>query len=237
MNIVIPMAGLGSRFPRSHYPIKPLIDVDGKPMIIRAIESLDLDGTYYFIVRKSLDLNYIKNIIPNHYKSKFIEIEYVTEGPAITALLAREYIDNDNELVIANCDQIVNWNSTLFLHNARLYDGCVVTYYSTTEKNSYVRINSKSEAVEFKEKEVISNISLNGIHYWKKGSYFVKTTEDMIAADDRAPNNEFYVAPTYNYMLKRNLSVGIFHIPNEQHNPIGTPEDLILYLQKIKNEN
>jgi len=233
MNVIIPMAGLGTRFPKDQYPYKPLIDINGKPMIIRAIESLGIKGNYYFAIRKNEHLDYVKEIICNALPSAtFIEIDYVTEGPACTVLLFKEYINNKEELVVANCDQIMEWNVDLFLYNARLYDGCVVTYHSDTDKNSYVRINSVGQALEFKEKIVISNIGLNGIHYWQQGSFFVDSAEDMIAANDRAPNNEFYVAPTYNYMIKRGLNVGIFHIPNQQHNPVGVPEDLEKYLNK-----
>jgi hypothetical protein len=114
----------------------------------------------------------------------------------------------------------------------RLYDGAVVTYHSDTEKNSYVKLDREGNAVQFAEKEVISNVSLNGIHYWRRTQYFIDSANEMIEANDRAPNNEFYVAPTYNYMIKRGLNVGIFHIPNEQHNAVGTPEDLETYLKK-----
>ena len=225
------MAGLGSRFPRSQYPTKPLIDVAGKPMIIKAVESLDLDGKYYFVIRKDKSVDEIKDRVNGMVDSTFIEIDHITEGPAVTALMCEKYLDKDDELVIANCDQIMEWNSKLFLHNARLYDGCVVTYHSHTPKNSYARLDKKGNVVEIKEKEVISNVSLNGIHYWNKAQYFIDSATKMIEANDRAPNNEFYVAPTYNYMIRQGLTVGIFHIPNEQHNAVGTPEDLITYLK------
>lgn len=231
MNIIIPMAGLGSRFPRSQYPTKPLIDVNGKPMIIRAVESLALDGKYYFVIRKDKSVEEIKNKVSSIVDCTFIEIDHITEGPAITALMCKEFLDKEDELVIANCDQIMEWNSKLFLHNARLYDGCIVTYHSDTPKNSYARLDRKGNVVEVKEKEVISNISLNGIHYWHRAQYFIDSANEMIEANDRAPNNEFYVAPTYNYMIKQGLNIGIFHIPNEQHNAVGTPEDLIAYLK------
>ena len=126
----------------------------------------------------------------------------------------------------------MEWDPELFLINARYYkyDGLVVTYTTDTPKNSYAKMNSNGLVTEIKEKVVVSNISLNGIHYWRKGTYFVKSTEDMIQCNDRAPNGEFYVGPTYNYMIKNNLKIGVHHIPNEQHNPVGVPEDLKKYL-------
>lgn len=227
------MAGNGSRFPKDLYPHKPLIEINGKPMIVRALESLKLKGNYYFIIRRDEGTHQIKDIIQNTIGvSTFFEIEKTTEGPACSALLVKDYINNDKELVIVNCDQIMEWDSKIFLQVARNYAGCVVTYYSTTDKNSYIKIDHNGLGVELREKIVISNIGLNGIHYWRKGKYFVHSAEMMIGQDDRAPNGEFYIAPTYNYMIKYGHSVGIYHIPNEQHNAVGTPEDLELYLKK-----
>lgn len=234
-NIIIPMAGEGSRFPKDQYLPKPLIDVHGKPMIVRAIESLGIQGQFYFVIRKNDYTGLVKDIIKRVVNNPtFIEITTTTEGPACSALLFESEINNDQELIIANCDQIMEWNSDLFFHNVRLYDGAVVTYYSDTDKNSYVRLDRKGQVAEVREKEVISNISLNGIHYWKQGRYFVDSAHAMIAENDRAPNGEFYIAPTYNYMIKKNLSVGIHHIPNEQHHAVGVPVDLERFLQYEK---
>lgn len=232
VNVVIPMAGLGSRFPREKYLPKPLIDVNGKPMIVRAIESLDIHAQYHFLIRRDEFTNLIQNVIEKTVANpRFIAVDQTTEGPACSVLLFREFIDNDQELIVANCDQIMEWSSELFFHNVRLYDGAVVTYYSDTDKNSYARIDKKGYVIEMREKEVISNISLNGIHYWKKGSHFVSSALDMIAANDRAPNGEFYIAPSYNHMIKNGLKVGIHHIPNEQHHPVGVPVDLEKFLR------
>jgi NDP-sugar pyrophosphorylase family protein len=230
------MAGVGSRFPKDQYLPKPLIDVNGKPMIVRAIESLSIkNAQWHFIIRKDHFTDAVKDIISKVVSNpRFVEVEKTTEGPACSALLFKEQINNDQELIIANCDQIMEWNSNLFFHNVRLYDGAVVTYHSDTEKNSYVKLDREGNAVQFAEKEVISNVSLNGIHYWKHGKYFVNSAEEMIAADDRAPNGEFYVATTYNYMIRANKVVGIHHIPNEQHHAVGVPVDLERFLKYEK---
>jgi NDP-sugar pyrophosphorylase family protein len=235
VNIIIPMAGEGSRFPKDQYLPKPLIDVNGKPMIVRAIESLGITGQFHFIIRQNEYTHIVKDIIGKTVSNpRFVEITHTTEGPACSALLFKEEIDNEDELVIANCDQIMEWNTDLFFHNVRLYDGAVVTYHSDTDKNSYVKLDKQGRAVRFAEKEVISNISLNGIHYWKQGQYFVRSAEAMIAADDRAPNGEFYISISYNYMIKQGLDVGTFHIPNEQHHAVGVPVDLERFLRYEK---
>jgi len=237
MNILIPMAGEGTRFPRDTYKVpKPLIDINGMPMIQVALQSLGLVGTYHFVIRKDSYYDQVCHLLhaifPN---SKIISVDETTSGPASSCLLFRDYINNENELVIANCDQIMWWDPNLFLNTARYYryDGLVVTYTTSTPKNSYAKIDKMGFVQEIKEKEVISDVSLNGIHYWRKGKYFVQSAESMIECNDTAPNGEFYVGPTYNYMVKQGLKVGIHHIPNYQHNPVGVPEDLNSFLQKL----
>lgn len=237
INILIPMAGRGVRFKDQGYPYpKPLIDISGKPMIIRTIESLEIpNARYLFVISKNEYSDLVKSTIRASIEDcMFIEIDYVTDGPACSALLYKDQINNDDELIIANCDQIMEWNSDTFFLNVRQYDGAIVTYHSDTDKNSYARINRQGLVTEIREKEVISNISLNGIHYWKHGRSFVDSAEDMIANNDRAPNGEFYVGPTYNYMIKRKQQVGIYHIPNQQHHAVGVPIDLENYLKYEK---
>jgi len=228
MNIVIPMAGLGIRFANSGFNLpKPLIDINGDPMIIKAITSLGLSNAkYFFVIGKSKYSEKLKLEISSRVNCEFIEIDMITEGPACSVLLFVDSINNEDELIVANCDQIMEWDSEIFLMNARQFDGAVVTYHESTDKNSYAKINSKGQVLEIREKEVISNISLNGIHYWKQGSYFVQSAREMIRNDVRAPNGEFYVGPSFNFMIKSGYKVGCFHIPNQMHHAVGTPEDL-----------
>lgn len=204
-------------------------------MIQRAVESLNLPGKYHFVVRKDSYYDQVCSLLHKILPDpKIISVEETTQGPAASCLLFKDFINNEEELVVVNCDQIMWWDSELFLSTARYYkyDGVVVTYSTTTPKNSYARINRNGFVEEIKEKEVISDISLNGIHYWRKGKYFVQSAESMIEENDRAPNGEFYVGPSYNHMVRAGLKVGIHHIPNWQHNPVGVPEDLETYLNK-----
>ena len=233
MNIVIPMAGLGSRFSDAGYTTpKPFIEIEGKPMILEAVNTLGFEGNYIFIIRKDEYIkNKMKEIFPD---SQVIEVDYLTDGPASSVMLAKEFINNDEELIVANCDQIMWWDAETVIKQIRVmdYDGVVVTYHETTPKNSYARINRRGYVTKMAEKQVISNVSLNGIHYWKKGKYFVESTESMVEKNIRF-NNEFYVSLTYNQMIEKGLKVGIYHIPNEFHNAVGTPDDLNRYFEKI----
>ena len=230
MNILIPMAGLGSRFKASGYTVpKPLIPIEGKPMIENAVDTLGIKGNFIFITQKKHNL---KSHLQSIYENCNV-IDYITKGSACTCLLAKEYINNNLPLIITNCDQIMWWDDksfATFVENYP-YDGFVVTYTSDTIKNSYIRLNRDGFGVELAEKQVISSISLNGIHYWRQGKDFVYSAETMIKNNENY-NGEFYVAPTYNNLIKKGKKIGVYHIPNEQHNAVGTPEDLIKYADK-----
>lgn len=235
MNILIPMAGEGKRFIISGFDVpKPLIDVLGKPMIQWAVDTLGLHGKKIFIIRSQHKKYGLHQVLKDKYNDcEIIDIDYVTEGAVCTCLLAKRFIDNDEDLVIANCDQIMEWDADKFLSfvESSTYDGVVVTYYANTPLNSYVKLNDDGIATQFKEKEVISNESLNGIHYWKKGSDFVYSAEKMIELDERA-NNEFYIAPTYNYLVEDGKKICAYHINVSDHNAIGTPCDLYNFVNR-----
>ena len=237
MQIIIPMAGDGSRFPKSKYPkSKPLIKIKNKPMIYHSIKSLGLNGKYFFLIRNNEHADELVLNLRNIVDEPNIKLtDTLTKGPASSCLLFENLVDLNDELIIANCDQIMWWNPEQFLSSARNHtlDGLVVTYSSDTEKNSYAKINNKGFITEIKEKEVISNISLNGIHYWKKAKYFFESASEMIKNKDTAPNGEYYVGPSYNYLISEGLRIGIHHIPNCQHHPVGVPEDLDNYLKLI----
>jgi len=237
MNILIPLAGLGKRFSDEGFvDPKPLIKIENKEMILHAIDSLGIKGRYLFVIRKSNFSEDLKSLLAKHNdNSVILEIDYLTEGPASTALLMKKYINNNDPLIIANCDQIMWWDSEFFIKSIQnnVHDGIIVTYYANTPKNSYARLDRYGRVVEVKEKEIISNISLNGIHYWKHGNDFVNSAEEMIKEKDKSINGEYYIGPTYNYMIKHNKRVGIFHIPDIMHNSVGTPDDLREYLRKL----
>lgn len=236
MNIVIPMAGRGIRTSNFSVP-KPLIKFGNKTMIEMAIESLDLDGDYIFIQRdyQNDEWNHeletvTRTLVPD---SKIIRINYVTDGPACSALLATPLIANDESLLITNCDQIMKWDSSKFQSflTEKELDGIVVTYDADTPKNSYVKLNEHNIAIEFAEKKVISRHSLNGIHFWREGGMFIKSAMEMINQKDSV-NGEYYIAPSYNYLLSDHR-IGIYEIDASQHFAVGTNDDISRYLGEV----
>ena len=230
INILIPMAGEGSRFKNSHSLPKPLISINDKPMIVRAIESLGITGKYHFVIRNN---EFMQQTIGAIYSTcpdpNIVSVNYTPNGAAASALIMEDYINKDDELIIANCDQIMNWNAYDVISDMRRYDGAVVTITDNDPKHSYVKIED-GFATQFVEKEVISKHALTGIHYWKHAKYFFESTKRMINDGKKSANGEYYVAPTYNYLVKEGMDIGICRIKNSEFHPVGTPEDLEKYL-------
>jgi dTDP-glucose pyrophosphorylase len=232
LNILIPMAGLGSRFTDKGYVFpKPLIEVRGKPMIQVVVENLNIDANYIFIVQKEHIEKYnidkmLKLIRP---EAKIVVLDSITEGAASTTLMAKEYINNENPLLIANSDQFINWNprEVMYKFISTNVDGGILTFKATHPKWSYAKLNDSGFVTEVAEKNPISDNATVGIYYWKKGKDYVKSAEEMIENDIRV-NNEFYVCPVYNQAIERNKKIKISEV--EKMWGIGTPEDLENFL-------
>ena len=238
MNILIPMAGAGSRFASVGYTFpKPLIEVRNKPMIQVAVESLNIEANYIFIVQKSHREKYNLDTLLNLISPgcKIIELDGVTEGAAVTALMAKEYINNDSPLIITNSDQFIDWNSTEFMYqmNEKNYDGAIMCFEATHPKWSFAKTNEDGLITEVAEKNPISNQATAGIYYFKHGSDFVASAEQMIEKNIRT-NNEFYVCPVYNEAILNGGKIYNYHIPSENMWGLGTPEDLKHYLENYK---
>jgi len=239
MKIVIPMAGLGSRFKSVGVDTpKPLISVNGKTLIEHTVESLGIDGEYIFITRKYENSKYndnlssiLKKLFPNSIE---IMLEKNQLGAADAALYAKEYINNDEELIITNCDQRLEWKAENFIKFIKdtNCDGAVVLFKSNEDKNSYAKL-SGSRVIEIAEKKVISENALFGVHYWKKGSDFVWTAEKLLVEYKEKNLKECYIAETYAYLLEQKEILG-YHLKNNEFHILGTPEDIDIYNAKIK---
>jgi len=237
------MAGKGSRFKDAGYAFpKPLIEIMGKTMIDVVTNNLrpDCEYKFIFICQKEHYEKYdLYNILKNATSNKFevVQINGITEGAACTVLTATQFINNEDDLLIANSDQYIQTNINDFIKNARKddKDGLIMTFKSSHPKWSYVRMNKKGEVIEVAEKKVISDHATVGIYYYKKGSDFVKAAQAMIYKNIKH-NNEFYVAPTYNEMILDNKKIYIKDIPENKMHGLGTPEDLNAFLSKVEKE-
>ena len=240
MNVLIPMAGRGSRFASQGYTFpKPLIEVKGKPMIQVVVENLNIKANYTFIVQKEhyekYSLNYLLPLIAPD--CNIVQVDGITEGAACTTLLAKEFIDNDEPLIMANSDQFVEWdsNETLYAFQNDGIDGGIITFPATHPKWSYAKLGDDGYVSEVAEKKPISEHATVGIYYWKKGSDYVKYAEQMIDKDIRT-NNEFYVCPVFTEAIQDGKKIRIKDIQKNGMWGIGTPEDLSYFLENYTGE-
>jgi NDP-sugar pyrophosphorylase family protein len=239
INIVIPMAGHGSRFSKAGYKEpKPLIPIKGKPMIELVIENLKPSKEHCFIfVCQSEHLRdyYLRDLLEKKSPGcKIIEVTQVTEGAACSVLLAKEFINNQDQLMIANCDQYidVDINKYLAILDEYIIDGLIMTMKAYDDKWSFIKLNDKNEISLIVEKEIVSDEATVGIYNYQRGSDFVKSAEKMIAKNFKV-NREFYVAPTYNEMIMDRMNIKYFNIGRlgfGMHG-LGTPEDLNNFLK------
>ena len=242
INIVIPMAGRGSRFVNAGYEMpKPLIEVHGHHMIEYVIQNIRPAQDYRFIFLclddhlKKYDLEAkLKAIEPT---CVVISVDHVTEGAACTVLLAEKYIDNEDSLMIANSDQYVDIDINDYLAAQGNADGLIMTMTADDPKWSFIAINEEGFVSDVREKEVISNEATVGIYNYKHGSDFVHYAHQMISKNIRV-NNEFYVAPVYNEMIADGKKFTYFNVGSEGNGMygLGIPEDLNKFLENPVSE-
>lgn len=236
VTVLIPMAGAGSRFQREGYKLpKPLIDVAGKPMIQRVVENLNIDGNFVFVVQKEhYELYNLGIILPLISPGcQIVQTEGLTQGAACTTLLAKEFINNDDHLIIANSDQFVEWSSCDFMYSllSSEVDGGILTFQASDPKWSFAKLNDIGYVTEVAEKNPISDVATVGIYYFNRGREYVQFAEQMIEQDIRV-NNEFYVCPIYNEYIKSQKKIRT-HNCNKMWG-LGIPDDLKYFLKNYE---
>lgn len=229
LNIVVPMAGRGSRFAKAGYQMpKPLIDIHGHPMIEYVTRNIRPDCAHRFIYicqQEHLERYHLARELERMAPGcVIVTVDHITEGAACTVLLAEKYIDNDNALMIANSDQFVDTNINEYLGKLGCYDGLIMTMPANDPKWSYIRYDEGGFVTLVREKEVISDQATVGIYNYKHGSDFVRFAHQMIEKDIRV-NNEFYVAPVYNEIIASGRKV-VFYDVGEKMFGLGIPKDL-----------
>jgi NDP-sugar pyrophosphorylase family protein len=236
LNIVVPIAGRGSRFQSEGYSLpKPLIPVHERPMIELVVKNIRPKEAHRFIflaLAEHLKAHpmaaVLKSIAPD---CVVVSVDSVTEGAACTVLLAKEHINNSDGLMIANSDQWVDCDIETYLRGMAGRDGLIMTMSANDPKWSYVRRDSAGRVTEVVEKKVISNEATVGIYNFRSGADFVRGAERMIAKQLRV-NGEFYVAPVYNELIGDGMDIGIFNVGAEMDGMygLGIPSDLKKFL-------
>jgi len=238
LNIVLPIAGRGSRFAVAGYEQpKPLIPVHGAPMIAAVVRNVRPRCAHRFIfvaLAEHLERDGMREALTAAAPGcVIVPVEHVTEGAACTVLLAKQHIDTDDALMLANSDQWVDIEIDDYLASMdrQRADGLIMTMQADDPKWSFVGLDRKRLVTRVVEKEVISNEATVGIYTFRRGSDFVRAAEQMIARNVRV-NNEFYVAPVYNQLIEEGARIAIYNVGREGAGMygLGIPSDLERFL-------
>lgn len=238
LNIVVPMAGLGSRFTAAGYTVpKPLIPVHDVPMIKLVIANVrpSKPHRFIFICQRAHANQYGLGKVLAEWTEQcsVIELDGITEGAACTVLDAESFIDNDSPLMIVNSDQFVDIdiNEYLSIMEEQSLDGLIMTMDANDPKWSYAAVDDAGLVARVVEKQPISRHATVGIYNFARGRDFVAAARNMIRKNLRV-NNEYYVAPVYNEMIAAGARVGVFGIGRDGAGMygLGTPYDLTTFL-------
>ncbi|GHT00374.1 glycosyl transferase family 2 [Planctomycetales bacterium] len=239
LNIVLPMAGSGSRFADAGYTVpKPFIPIHGVPMIKVVVDNLTpkCEHRFIFICQQShIDAYDLSPKLKSYAKNvEVIGINHLTAGQVCTALLAKKFFDNDEPLMNANTDQYIDCDINEYLDamRARRLDGMIMTMKSQDPKWSYAKTDNDGLVIATAEKQVISADATVGIFNFARGRDLVRSAEQMIRDDIRV-NNEFYTCPCYNYLIREGKKIGIYPIGEEYNGMygLGIPHDLEFFIK------
>lgn len=243
MNIVITMAGLGSRFKKAGYKEpKYRIEVCGKSLFEWSMESLVgfnnvKNLKYIFIVRKEDNASEFiteKMKLFNINDINIIEIEELTDGQATTALLAKEKWEESEELIIYNIDTYIEANTMKYEFIKG--DGYIPCFKAEGDHWSFVKLDKNGNAIEIREKNRISDNCTIGLYYFKTCELYEKIYNEYYANNKNLENNEKYIAPLYNYMIKKGYKINIEDLPVNKVHVLGIPEEVKVFenWKKIK---
>ncbi|MDA9781149.1 hypothetical protein N9535_03230 [Amylibacter sp.] len=254
MNIIIPMAGAGSRFTQKGYSLhKPILPITSRhnllsiPMVVEAVRDLpidlnDINTCLLFIMREFHMVDEIDKVLLEYFpRAKFIIIDNLTAGQASTCLYAREYFDTNKPLMIAACDNGMDLPDEGFLKASENFDSLIFTFRGNDavkekpEAYGWVRTNKNAvKSVSIKKKisdNPTDDHAIVGTFWFRRGSDFFKSVDQMIEKDDRI-NGEFYVDQVFKYLLNNKQNIGILEV--DKYLCWGTPKDYEAYEATIE---
>lgn len=236
INIVIPMAGAGSRFQVAGYTLpKPFIDVNGKMMIEHVLNGILVpDATYTLIIQEAFRAEHGDKLelLAKKYGVRFVAVEKLTQGASCTALAAHELINNDDMVVFADSDNFfdnVAFRNFIADARARKLDGSLLTFNTNEPCFSFAETDENGFVTRTAEKDPISNHAITGVYLFAHGRDFVKNAINMMIYGDRA-KNEYYMSNVYNWAIRAGQKIGVFDIQKSDWACVGTPAQLTEYL-------
>lgn len=240
MTIVITMAGLGSRFRKAGYTVpKYMIEVHGKTLFEWSMESLAgfamKENTCIFIVKKEDDASeFIRNKCADMGIAdvKIIEIDYLTDGQATTAMLGVKEWDKEDSLMIYNIDTYVEAGEMNASQVAG--DGFIPCFHAEGDHWSFAKLDEEGKVVEVREKVRISDNCTLGAYYFKTCGLYEQLYNEYYTSDEKLEKGEKYVAPLYNYLIGKGGDVRISIVDYDKVHVLGTPEELDYFKENYK---
>lgn len=231
MNIIIPMAGFGTRFTNAGFSVvKPMIKIGNYRMIDLAVKSCQIDNSKtLFITLNEFITEEMRSVLRVY--GDLLLLSKPTDGTVSTILECEEYIDRDEPLIVINCDLYINLEVEKFIKHCNKYDACFATFNSDDKMNSYAEMDG-DKIKRVAEKEVISNNACAGIYYFKYGSILFDNAKNMIEKNIRV-NGEFYLTPVFNQIIESGFTASIFKVENEKVHLLGTPEQLCNFQNEL----
>ncbi len=236
LQILMPMGGLGSRFAKEGYTTpKPLIEVDGKPMFMRALDSFgsQTDLQYIFVIRAEYVEKYdLENEILKHIPdAKVAILDHDTGGAVESCMIAKDLIDDNLPISVADCDIFFDSKTYFDKINAKpqlVPDGMLLTFPSDDPRYSYVELDNFGHAIRTAEKVVISNHAILGGYFFKSGKLFKNLAYDFLSKPLPANLKEYFMSHLFNLLLENKGKIEIADIDKKYI--FGTPEELNAYL-------
>ncbi len=238
MDVVITMGGLGNRFRKAGYNVpKYMIEAKGKTLFEWSLISLkgfeDIINKYIFIAMRDSKEDVEGFIISQcrHLGIKsfhIIIIDYLTDGQATTAMLAKQYWKEDNQLLIYNIDTYIEPGE---MNSYQLKgEGFIPCFNGKGDHWSFVKLGHDRKAVEVKEKERISDHCTLGAYYFSSCRLYEKLYIEYYSGSHNLVNGEKYIAPLYNHLIVSGGNVYICNVDEAKVHVLGTPEELGLFL-------
>ncbi len=242
MQIVIPMAGRGDRFLAAGYTaIKPLIEVDGLPMIARVVALFPGETNFLFICAQDhLDTTPLRAVLESIAPAgRIVGIAPHKLGPVHSCLAAAEYIADDEPVIINYCDLGLGWDYPGFkrLLAERNPAGALTTYRGfhphTLSPNLYATMRADGDQLlEIKEKGSFTTDRMRefgsaGTYYFRTG-HLLKHYFRQAVAEGLKTQGEYYASMPYNLLVADALPVVLYEVQHFLN--WGTPEDLAEYL-------
>ncbi|MCD8225322.1 MAG: glycosyltransferase family 2 protein [Clostridiales bacterium] len=237
MTMIITMAGLGTRFRKVGYNCpKYMIEAKGKTLFEWSMDSLlgynDHISKYVFVVRKE---DHSENFIRKQCEKygirnvEIVELDHMTDGQATTCALAMPYCDPDDAIMVYNIDTYVEPYEMKYEDISG--DGHIPCFHAEGDHWSFAKLDGHGKVIEVREKVRISDNCTLGAYYFSSARLYQQLYNEYYADDNRVEKNEKYIAPLYNFMIKKGMLVTISIVNEKKVHVLGTPEELNAFLE------